>query len=266
MNDSIIELALWQVLIAYVFVAIILVILRTRNISRERILVIATLRMSFQLVIVGLLLTWVIENPHPFFTLLIILIMQGFAVYTVLSRFKGKLNRPLKQYILMAIPSGTLLTLAYFLFLVIGIEPWYDPQYFIPIAGMIIGNSMTGITLGVHTMVNRFTNETAQVRGALTLGASPKAASKPIVDEAFDAAIMPTINNMLGTGIIFLPGMMTGQILSGVLPSTAVLYQITILLGILGGVALTTYIFLRVGYRAFFNDQAQLQTMDINHW
>lgn len=258
MDNGIIDLSIWQLLLAYIFVMIVLGILKLRAINRERELIIATLRMSVQLIIVGFLLTWVIENPHPLITALIIIIMQGFAVYTVFSKFKGQLNPTLKRVIAAALPGGTLIVLLYFLFVVIRVEPFYDPQYFIPIAGMIVGNAMTGITLGVHTMVNRFTSDTAQVSEALIMGATPKDASKSIIDEAFDSAIMPTINNMLGMGFVFLPGMMTGQILSGVLPVTAIMYQIGIMLGILGGVALTTFLFLRFGYRAFFNHQAQL--------
>lgn len=96
------------------------------------------------------------------------------------------------------------------------------------------------------------------VEEALILGATPQAATKSIVNSAFDAAIMPTINSMLGMGIVFLPGMMTGQILSGTSPATAVNYQIAIMLGILGAVALTVILMLQLGYRNFFNEEDQL--------
>ncbi|NLV47233.1 MAG: ABC transporter permease, partial [Clostridiaceae bacterium] len=79
-----------------------------------------------------------------------------------------------------------------------------------------------------------------------------------ILDNAFDAAILPTINSMVGMGIVFLPGMMTGQILSGISPVTAIEYQIAIMLGILGSVALTVILFIQIGYKTFFNEQDQL--------
>jgi putative ABC transport system permease protein len=78
------------------------------------------------------------------------------------------------------------------------------------------------------------------------------------VDSAFDSAILPTINSMVGMGIVFLPGMMTGQILSGISPVTAIEYQIAIMLGILGSVAFTVILFLQLGYKTFFNKKAQL--------
>ena len=92
------------------------------------------------------------------------------------------------------------------------------------------------------------------------LGATPKMAAKQIVDNAFDSAILPTINSMVGMGIVFLPGMMTGQILSGTSPVTAINYQIAIMLGVLGSVSLTVILFVQLGYKTFFNDQDQLHS------
>ncbi len=259
MNNGVIELSYFQVFLGYAFVIFILFILNRRNISREKELIIATFRMTIQLLLVGYILTMVFDNAHPLLTVLIIVIMIGFAVYTVFNKFKGQLSPSLKRVIMVALPSGGLIALLYFMFVVIQVRPYYNPQYFIPITGMIIGNSMTGISLGIHTMITRFTHDKAEVEEALFLGATPKDASETIINDAFDSAIMPTINNMLGMGIVFLPGMMTGQILSGTDPSTAILYQIGIMLGILGGVALSTYFFLRFGYKTFYNIDAQLK-------
>ncbi len=261
MNTEIIELTHIQVLLGYVFILLVFFILKRQSIRREKELFIATLRMTLQLVLVGYLLTVIIENPHPLVTFAVITVMLGFAVFTVFRKFKGRLSPSLKRVALFALPSGSLIALFYFIFAVIRVEPYYNPQYFIPIAGMIVGNSMTGITLGIHTMLTRFTDKKEAVMEALHLGATPMDASRDIVNDSFDAAIMPTLNNMLGMGIIFLPGMMTGQILAGVSPVTSILYQIGVMLGILGGVALSTYFFLVLGYRTFFNSEAQLKTM-----
>ncbi|MBT9142591.1 MAG: putative iron export permease protein FetB [Dehalococcoidia bacterium] len=96
------------------------------------------------------------------------------------------------------------------------------------------------------------------VETALMLGATPKAAAKSIVDSAFGAAILPTINSMVGMGIVFLQGMMTGQILAGAFPVTAIQYQIAIMLGITGSVALTVILLIQFGYQTFFNQEQQL--------
>ncbi|MEC9485290.1 MAG: iron export ABC transporter permease subunit FetB [Candidatus Izemoplasma sp.] len=258
MNNGIIEIGYYQLAIAYIFIIIILFLMKRRHISREKELFIATVRMTAQLILVGYILAYILNNPHPLISLGVILLMVTFAIYTVFSKFKGQLSRPLKHVIAFALFAGTLPVLMFFTWAVIGIEPYYNPQYLIPLTGMIIGNSMTGISLGIKTLVEGFTTQKDEVVEALILGASAKEASNNIINSAFDSAIMPTINSMLGMGIIFLPGMMTGQILSGVDPRLSVLYQIAIMLGILGGVSLTTYIALIVGYKTYFNHQVQL--------
>lgn len=257
-NDTVIQLSVWQVLLAYVFVVFILFVLKRREISREKTLLLATFRMTLQLVVMGLVLTAIFERPHPLISFGIVLLMVSFSVLTVFQKFKGELTPALKKVVLVSLPTGGLVALLYFVWVVVRVEPYYNPQYIIPITGMIIGNSMTGITLGIHTLLNKFTDQKEEVIESLVLGATPKEASYSIINQAFDAAIMPTLNNMLGMGIIFLPGMMTGQILSGVVPTTAIMYQIGIMLGILGGVSLSTYIFLILGYKSFFNSDAQL--------
>ena len=102
------------------------------------------------------------------------------------------------------------------------------------------------------------TIQRAMVEEALVLGATPQAATKSIINRTFDSAILPTLNSMMGMGIIFLPGMMTGQILSGVSPLTAISYQIAIMLGILGSVSLSVILLLQWGYKTFFNKEDQL--------
>ncbi len=146
----------------------------------------------------------------------------------------------------------------FFIVVVLGVAPWYNPRYFIPIAGMLIGNSMTGISLGVNRLVDGMRSQRHVIESALMLGATPKMAAKNYVNAAFDAAILPTINSMVGMGIVFLPGMMTGQILSGTSPVTAIEYQIVIMLGILGSVTLTVIMFVQLAYKSFFNAQQQL--------
>ena len=118
---------------------------------------------------------------------------------------------------------------------------------------------MTGISLGVKLLLDGMLTQRALVEEALILGATPQAATKSIINNTFDAAILPTMYSMVGMGIVFLPGMMTGQILSGTSPTTAIAYQIAIMLGILGAVALTVIIMLQLGYRTFFNNDDQLK-------
>lgn len=252
------DLAFWQVFAAYLFFIILLVIVKIKGIPREKEIVIATVRMTLQLILAGFILVYIFENPHPLVTLLIIAIMQAFAVYNIYQRTKGELSKKMKHIIAISMSAGTLASLFFFIFAVLTLSPWYDPRYFIPIAGMIIGNSMTGISLGVNHLIQGMQEQKDKIEGALMLGATPKAATRHIISQAFDSAMLPTINSMVGMGIIFLPGMMTGQILSGTSPLVAVEYQIAIMMGIIGSVSLSVILYLHLGYKAFFNSRCQL--------
>ena len=151
--DSIISLNIWQVSLAYIFVVIVLAIVRIRGIRREKEIILSSVRMTLQLVLVGFLLVYVFDRPNPFITAAIILTMEAFAIFTVIRKFRSAISKSLKLVIAFSMSVGTILCLAYFLFGVVRISPWYDPRYFIPIAGMIIGNSMTGISLGTKSLV-----------------------------------------------------------------------------------------------------------------
>lgn len=257
MNGAI-DLQLWQMLAAYIFVVILLIIVRIRGIKREREILISSIRMTLQLILTGYVLVYLFDNPNPFITIVVIILMETFSIFNIFKRSKVDLSKSLKRIVALSMVIGTTSCLFYFIFVVINISPWYSPRYFIPIAGMLIGNSMTGISLGVTRLVDGMQTQKHLVESALMLGATPKMASKEIVDNAFDSAVLPTINSMVGMGIVFLPGMMTGQILSGTSPVTAIAYQIAIMLGILGSVALTVIIFVQMGYKTFFNQKDQL--------
>jgi putative ABC transport system permease protein len=256
--QEVIDLQLWQMVSAYIFIVILLFIVKAKGIRREKEILISSARMTIQLILTGYILVYLFDNPSPLLTLLIIIAMEAFAINNILKRVKNKLSQNLKKIIAFSMICGTVTSLLFFLLVVVNVSPWYDPRYFIPIAGMLIGNSMTGISLGVTRLVDGMTTQKYMVESALMLGATPKMASKHIVDSAFDSAILPTINSMVGMGIVFLPGMMTGQILSGTSPVTAIEYQIAIMLGILGSVALTVILFVQLGYKTFFNEHSQM--------
>jgi putative ABC transport system permease protein len=256
--NGVITPQVWQIAVAYVFVVILLIIVRKRGISREKEILIGTVRMTLQLILAGYILMFLFDNLHPALTVGTVFLMETFAIYNTIKRIKTKLSASIKKIITVSMISGTLLSLVFFIVVVLGVAPWYNPRYFIPIAGMLIGNSMTGISLGVNRLVDGMHSQRHVIEAALMLGATPKTAAKKYVNAAFDAAILPTINSMIGMGIVFLPGMMTGQILSGTSPMTAIEYQIVIMLGILGSVTLTVIMFVQLASKSFFNAQQQL--------
>ncbi|QPC47835.1 ABC transporter permease [Mangrovibacillus cuniculi] len=261
MNDMM-NLSFWQIASAYIFVLILIAIIRFRKIPREKEVLIATARMTLQLIIVGYILVFIFDNASPWYTLLAVFVMLLFAIVNVYQRTKVTIGKDIKKIVAFAMTVGIICTIAFFMFVVLQLEPWYNPQYFIPIAGMIIGKSMTAVTLGVNHLAIEMKSKKPQIEGALMLGATPKVAAAEVVNQAFDAAMLPTINSLVGMGIVFLPGMMTGQIIAGASPLVALGYQIATMLGVVGSVALCVIIFLQLGYKTYFNDRQQLVDLE----
>ncbi|AGF56986.1 putative ABC transport system permease protein [Clostridium saccharoperbutylacetonicum] len=259
MNNTVMNLSILRLSIAYVFVFIMLIIFKARGIKRERQIIIASTRMTIQLIIMGYILMFVFNNSSWWLTSIMIVVMISFAIYNSIKRVKYNMSYELKKIIAFAMTFGALLTATFFIIIILGVQPWFNPQYFIPISGMIIGNSMTGIALGANKLCSSIEEKRIEIENSLMLGASPAAATKEIVNNSFDTAILPTMNNMLTMGIVSLPGMMTGQILSGTFPITAIKYQIGIMLAILGSTAVSTVIFVSLGYRTFFTKDHKLK-------
>ena len=259
MNDAVMNLSVFQLSIAYVFVLLLLVIFKSRGIRREKQILIASTRMTVQLTLMGYVLMFVFDNPSWWLTSLMITIMITFAIYNSVERVKATMSKELKGIIAFSMICGALATAVFFIIVVLQVRPWFNPQYFIPISGMIIGNSMTGISLGANKLCSDIEDKRVEIENSLMLGASPVVATREIVNNAFDSAILPTMNNMLTMGIVSLPGMMTGQILSGTFPITAIKYQIGIMLAILGSTGLATVLFVTLGYRTFFTKDNRLK-------
>lgn len=256
--DDVINLSLWQLGLAYIFVIILLAIVRWRGLKREKLILIASVRMTVQLMIMGYWLLYVFKNPSWWLSSIMLAIMLGFAIWNVYKRVPFQLSTRMQGLIAISIIGGSMLSALIFVVLIVGVRPWYEPQYLIPISGMIVGNSMTGITLALNRLYSDMSDKRDIIENSLMLGATPREATRPMINQSFETALLPTINTMLGMGIISLPGMMTGQILSGTLPTTAIRYQIGIMLAIMGSLSLTIITFLVLGCRLFFSRDAQL--------
>jgi len=201
----------------------------------ERQLAVAAARMVVQLLLVGLVLKAIFAAGSLWLTL-------GAAAVMVLvagREVRARQERPIAGlwgYGLGSITmlvAGGLITL-FALTTQIQADPWYTPRYLLPLFGMILGNCMTGIALGLETLTQSALRERAAIEAQLLLGASRFEALKPVSRRALRSGFMPIINAMAATGIVALPGMMTGQILAGADPAEAVKYQLLIMF-LIGG-------------------------------
>ena len=254
--NEIISLNIWQFALIYLLLIIVLLIMKKCQISQTKLLMVASIRMTVQLTLAGLILTYIIKNPHPLFTILYLLLMTGFAIYTVLSRNKD-INKRFKIIVSFSLASTGLVIVSFFILVVVGVS-LFNPQYTIPISGMIIGNAMTGVGLGLKTFNENIKSQRAQIDSLLNIGAAPQKVLIPFVNQALETALLPTLHSMVGMGIISLPGMMTGQILAGTLPTTAILYQIAVIVAICAVTCLSVFCSLYFGYKTLYNKQQQI--------
>jgi len=258
MTASIIDLSLWDLVTVYSLLLMSIGLAHLLKAGQSKDLFWSGLRMFIQLLVVGYVLHLIFALKTPLPVLLILIVMIGFAVQTIGARVKTKMPH-FYQVVGTAILFGCGGMTFFFCSLVIGLEPWYDPRYLIPLAGMIIGNSMTGASLAVERLAAEFRERRDEIETGLCLGGSIQAVSETAVSSAFRAALIPSVNAMAAMGLVFLPGMMTGQILSGTEPLIAVKYQIAIMCVITGSVSLTTFFILKLGYRAYFTPYQSLR-------
>lgn len=184
-------------------------------------------RMFIQLMLVGYVLLFIFDNPQPVVTSLILLLMTMIASWIALGVGK-KMTIKLYSSALAAIVFGGGSVLLVVTQAVLNIEPWYNPRYMLPLAGMIFSSSMTAISLSLERFESELDNGINQ---------------QEAMNKAFNAAMIPVINSMLAVGVVSLPGMMTGQILSGVEPIVAARYQIMVMCMMFSATGFTVYIF-----------------------
>ena len=209
------------------------------HLGLERQLAIATLRMIVQLLLVGLVLEVLFSLVSPLWTGLAALAMLLFAGREIMARQERRLTG-FWAYGLgtsCMLVAATLVTM-FALVVQVSPDPWYHPRYSLPLLGMVLGNTMTGVSLGLHTLTTGLTRDRAAVEARLALGATRYEAVLPVSRAAMRTALMPIINSMAATGLVALPGMMTGQILAGADPVQAVKYQILVMFLIAGGTGL----------------------------
>lgn len=205
----------------------------------ERQLLIAAIRMIVQLALVGLVLKTLFALSSPGWTAFAALVMILFAGREIMARQERRMT----GFWAYGLGTGCMLLAAslvtvFALTTQIQPEPWYNPRYTLPLLGMMLGNTMTGISLGLHSLLTGLVRDRNAVEAQLTLGATRWQATLPVTRNALHSALMPIINTMAATGLVSLPGMMTGQILAGAEPMEAVKYQMLIMFLIAGGTAL----------------------------
>ena len=255
---GVIDLSAWQLALAFGLVAVVVAISIRQSLGLERDLTIGSVRTVVQLYGVGFVLTAVFAAARWYWVVLILVVMTAIATQAAVSR----LGRPLPHagwIAATALSLSTAGTLAYVIAIVVQVRPWWEPQYIIPIAGMILGNSMTSAALAGDRLQSDLRVRADEVEARLALGFSGQDAVQPMVRAALRAAMIPTLNGMMTVGVVQLPGMMTGQILAGTSPLLAIRYQIVVVFMLAAATGLASLLFVRLAALRYLTAAHQLR-------
>ena len=254
---DIIRLTLSDVAMALGLIAITMGLSAWQKLGLEWQLLIATVRTIVQLIFVGYILAIVFTTKQPWLVITILAVMLTIASVVARNRISQKIPL-LLPLVWSSILTSTTLSISYTNLLVVKPELWYEPQYLIPLVGIVLGNGMNAAAIAGERLVSTINSNPVEIETYLSLGATPEQAVVKYRKEAIRTALIPTLNSMMVIGIVTLPGIVTGQLLSGVNPLDAIAYQMLIMF-ILTLANLVTSLLVTYGLcRQFFNQDAQL--------
>ena len=234
MSESLQIIPPFNLALAFIPVLLVLFILYKWSLDATN-AVYSVVRMLVQLLLVGYVLTTIFEADKAWLVVVVMLVMVSASSWIALGTVKTR-RTELFKHAFWSILVGGGLTLALVSQGVINLSPWFQPQYMIPLAGMIFANSMNSVSLAAERLHAELERDVEYQK------------AKAI---AFQAAFIPVVNSMFAVGLVSLPGMMTGQILSGVSPITAAHYQIVVMCMIFGSAGLSTAYFLVLSKSVF---------------
>ena len=243
---------------AYGAIAVSLVLWAVLRIRLYRDLLVAVVRMSVQLALVGYYLTALFELNNPFVNVGWVVAMTAVANLSLL-RGSG-LRMSLFPYTFPALLLAVAAVLAYYIFLVFTPDPIFDARYVIPVGGMVLGNSMNRTIVTLERFYRDIRRDSEGYAAFLTIGATVHEACAPYMRTAYRAGLAPQLASIATMGLVALPGMMTGQILGGSSPLVAIKYQVAIIIAIFASTELASFFTVKLSMLRGFDDLGFLRT------
>jgi putative ABC transport system permease protein len=257
---NLIRLTGWDLGWAVALVLLLAALSLRLRLAVTRPLLVSTLRMGVQLALIGYVLKALFSVGHPAWVALLALVMLLVAGREVTARQKRRLKGGWGYGLgtgAMFVSSFAVTVLA--LAAIVRPEPWYDPRYAIPLLGMLLGNTMNGVALGLNSLLSAAAERREAIEQRLMLGQPHAEATADIRREAIHTGLIPIVNAMAAAGVVSLPGMMTGQILAGAAPLEAVKYQVLIMLLIAAGAGFGLLAAVGGATRRLFDERERLR-------
>ena len=227
-SDSYVEVGLLGLALAAGLLLLVLGVSRLFRLELAGVVLVAAVRCYFQLLLLGMVLVYLFQWDHPLLTGLVFGLMIFFSAHTIRARLRA-VPVPVFGPVLVAVSLGGIAITALVVGVILQVQPLWTARFWLPMGGMVLGNSMTGIAIAVERLFSDLQHRKGQVWTLLSLGASPAEAARPSLHAALRAGLIPIINNMAAVGLVSIPGMMTGQVLAGADPGQAARYQIVVM-------------------------------------
>ncbi|MCG7563006.1 ABC transporter permease [Pseudoalteromonas sp. McH1-42] len=221
--------------------------------------VIGLIRMVVQLFLVGLYLEYLFTLNNLWINLVWLLVMLLVGSSAIISKARLP-RRPLFLAVFTGLCAGLLPLLGFITVVVVQPTPYYHAQYLIPLAGMLLGNSLNANIVCLQHFFDAFKTRWSEYEAALSLGAPVRAATQPFVQNALQKALAPILATMATAGLVSLPGMMTGQILGGASPMVAIKYQVMIMIAVWAMMSVSITMCLFIAVRNVISPQGRLNS------
>ncbi len=258
MKAASIDISNGQLALATALILVNLLLSVWLRLGLARSLLVASLRMVVQLLLVGFILEYIFTLNRPLPIIGIALVMTTLAGVSAVNRTRRRFTGVYWDSLLSVLASSFVITGAAVLG-ILNVDPWYQAQYAIPLLGMVLGNTLNGISLTLDRFLEDAHRDRGLIEAELSLGATRWEAGHRLVRESLRTGMIPTINSMMVMGIVSLPGMMTGQMLAGASPAAAVRYQIVIMFMITAATALGNLTMTLLTFRVLFDIRHRLR-------
>jgi putative ABC transport system permease protein len=252
MMNNIIDINIVSLAAGYLLLIIPMAVILLKRVPMFRDAVMAVIRMTVQLVFVGFYLQVVFDLNKPWLNLTWVILMVLVADISIIRGCRLTIRR-FALPLFCALTVGTIVPVLVFTIPILRLQNWMDAQYVIPLAGMVLGNCLRADIVGLKDFYESIVKNEKAYFQSLAQGADHQEALAPYFRDAVQAALLPTTASMATIGLVALPGMMTGVILAGASPATAIKYQIAIMIAIFSGTAITVFLAVRLSIYHSFN-------------
>lgn len=245
-----------SIFLTFILVVISISISYKEKLKLEKEIVIAAVRATVQLVIVGYVLREVFALNNNYVTLAMIAVILLNAAWN--SKGRGA---AFDHSFLIPLFALTLTTVGTLTILVLVKAIKFQPSQIVPLAGTIAGNSMTAIGLSFSSLENLYEDNKERILEKIALGATPRQASQRIIRKTISSGLIPIIDKARALGMVTFPGTMNGLLFAGVSPVIAIAYQIMIIFTQISTATISSYLVTIFSYKSLFTDRAELKSL-----